>query len=343
MSYREILVLGTTFACPQGPNRQSLDQARIIICTEGVPRHWGGMSDPLQTAEQSSHLGQGQKRKREGGDSGDGSDAAARREACAAAALRRFQSSASCGGPVTAAAGTLATDGCDGPSETDNIVHVSEAGARPALLWQHFEAAFRPCSNADVCSICLEACGVVSNGAATATSSAFGGNLEEEAATPGKTLPCGHMFHASCWQGAEMHGTHMTCPNCRARVHSSVLPLPMCHGDRGQWQACANPALHFVSACVDVPPFPTHKHRLDSLHTKLQACRHRDRAALRCSVGRCGGCCWDSSCPAHNGGNPLGGTWVGHSRTSIMTHEPELPDHIRRLSRALGYRYRARF
>ena len=52
-----------------------------------------------------------------------------------------------------AAAGTLATDGCDGPLK-----------------------------------ICLETCDAVWKGAATATSSAVGGNLEEEAATTVKTL-----------------------------------------------------------------------------------------------------------------------------------------------------------
>ena len=35
-------------------------------------------------------------------------------------------------------------------------------------------------------------------------------------------LSSGHVFHATCWQEAEAHGCHQTCPNCRART--SVPP-----------------------------------------------------------------------------------------------------------------------
>ena len=115
-------------------------------------------------------------------------------------------------------------------------------------------------STADVCSICLEACDAVFDRAAAAASTAAAASGEHSgegvAAAKAKRLPCGHVFHASCWQGAETHGKHMTCPNCRARVHSSVDSLPECHGGRGQWQACAQPAMQCLSARTCRPPLP---------------------------------------------------------------------------------------
>lgn len=55
-----------------------------------------------------------------------------------------------------------------------------------------------------------------------------------------------------------------------------------------------NAYLHVLAVHRSLPV-----HRMDRLHIKAQACPRHHRAALRCSVGRCRRCCWDSSCPAH--------------------------------------------